>query len=250
MPITRKLSSFLKILSLAAPLTLATGVHAATLSANCAANYAIGSPSASPNCMSATSEGHVSTYLQYFNNGFTVSLFANGTSWPSASQAGSFSLNAELPVNIHIAGPSRELVVYKDVDQTETLRTSAGTTGEVLYGFSHFAVITRHPDGGGPLCFDFEYSPETRVLNWNSADLSNFNLGLSMQLSGSITSGNLFASMSSSSMYRFYEADGVTPVELLVSQTPEPASIWLLLGSLPACLFAIRRRKASERSDA
>ena len=251
MPLSCKLCSIARTLSLAAPLAIsAIPLFAAPveiLSANCGADNRAALPSDPSNCMASTSEGHVAKDVQYFSNGFTLSLFANGTSWTSGGQGGAFTLDAEVPVSVRIDGPSRNLVVYRDASQSETLDTSPGTIGQVFYGFNHFTVISRRPDGSDPVSFDLTYTTPTSIETWASDAVSSHNFGLSMQLTSSITVGDLFGSISESETFRFYEADGVTPVNLLVAQTPEPASLLLLLGGMPACYLVARRRRSDGR---
>lgn len=78
--------------------------------------------------------------------------------------------------------------------------------------------------------------------DWTTDEVNAHNFELSIQLSSSLTAGGLFASMSESETYRFYEADGVTPVGF--TQTPEPSSLALLLAALPVGYFVTRRRRA------
>ncbi len=249
MPISRKLSFLARTLTLAAPLAIAAVPLSAApidiLSAACVAPNVAGSPSDPSNCTSLTSEGHVTEYLQYFSNGFTLSLFANGTSWTSASQGGVFALDAVVPINFSIDGPSRDLVVYREGSSSETLNADAGTVGRIAYGFNNFTVISRNLDGGDPVTFDFENTAPTSTETWTSDSVASQNFGLSMGVNSTITAGSLFGSISESEAFLFYEADGVTPVNLLVSQTPEPSSLLLLLGGVPACYLVARRRRSS-----
>ena len=181
--------------------------------------------------------------LQYLSNGFTLSLFANGTAWTSGSQGGGFSLDAEVPVNLAIGGPNRSIVVYRDASQNETLQTNAGTSGQALYAFNHFTVISRAPDGGDSMSLDYNYTAPTSIGTWSLSDLLSRDFGMSMQMTGMVTDGALFASMSASQTFRFYEADGITPVSL-ISATPEPASVALSLGGMAICYLAFRRRRS------
>lgn len=250
MTISRKLWSLARTLSLVTPLAVAAvSVSAAPvdiLSASCAANSSAALPADPSNCTSATSEGHVTEYLQYFSNGFTLSLFANGTAWTSGSQGGAFTLDAEVPVTVNIGGPSRNLVVYGDTSQSETLNSSSDAVGQILYGFNHSTVISQTLEGSDPITFNNPSSNPTSMETWTSDAVSSHNFGLSMQLSSSLTAGSLFGSISESETFRFYEADGVTPVNLLVAETPEPASWLLLLGGLPACCLIAHRRRSSK----
>jgi hypothetical protein len=237
-----------RTLTLAAPFAAAaiplSAAPVEILSAVCGLDTTGGLPSDPSNCAGSASEGHVTKYTQYFSNGFTMSMFANGTAWTSGNQGGAFTLDAEVPVSVKIDGPSRNLVVYRDVSQSETLETNPGTIGQIFYGFNHFTVISRSPDGGDPISFDFNYTAPTSLETWTSDAVSSHSFGLSMQMTGSITAGALFGSMSESETFRFYEADGVTPVSLL-AQTPEPASLFLLLGGIPACYLISRRRRST-----
>jgi hypothetical protein len=65
-----------------------------------------------------------------------------------------------------------------------------------------------------------------------------------MQVSGAITAGDLFASMAEEETFRFYEADGVTPVNMLTSTTPETSSFLLLLSAIPFGLLVARWRRS------
>jgi hypothetical protein len=244
MSISRFVIPFARKLILAAPLA-ALPISAASvpvLSANCAFN-ASAYPSDPPSCTTSVSEGHVSQSLQYFSNGFTMSLFANGTAWTSNGQGGAFSLDAEDTLHVNIAGPSRDIVVVRDGSQTETLETNSGTVGQALYGLSHFTVISKAPDGGDAISFNYSYAAPTVIGTVSLDNLLNESFGLSMQLTGMVTDGALFASMSSSETLHFYEADGVTPVAL-ISDTPEPASVFLLLGGAGVCFLASRRKRS------
>lgn len=245
MPIPRRLCSLARNLSLLAPLAIAALPVSATpvtaLSAGCDGSASAASPA---NCTSSTSEAHASEYLQYFYNGFTLSLFANGTNWTSYTQNGAFTLDDEAPVTLSIAGPSRTLVVYGNSGQTATLNAVAGTVGEVVYDFTNFSSISRYPDGGDPVTLDINSTSPTSVETWTTDEVASHDFGLSMQLSSLITEGSLFGSMSESESFQFFEADGVTPVQVLVSQTPEPGSLLLLaLGAVPVCYLVARKRR-------
>lgn len=248
MPISRKLSSLARTISLAAPLAIAAVPLSAApvdiLSASCVASNTAGLPSDPSNCTSLTSEGHVTEYLQYFSNGFTLSLYANGTAWTSASQDGAFTLDAVVPINLSIDGPTRDLVVHRDSGSSETLSASAGVIGQIAYSFNNVTVLTRTLDGGDPVVFDFENTAPTSTETWTSDSVAGHDFGLSLGLNSSITASSLFGSISESETFHFYEADGVTPVNLVPAQTPEPASLWLLLGSIPVCYLVARKRRS------
>ena len=253
MPTAHKLRSLAKALSLAVPLAALTIPLSAApieiLSAACGALDGVASPSDSSSCSNSTSQGNVTKSLTYFSNGFTLSLSADGSAWTSAGQGGAFTLDAEVPVSVAIAGSSRSLAVFRDVSQSETLDAPAGAIGQVFYGFQHFTVISRRPNGTDPITFDFAFTTPTSMQTWTSDDVSNYNFGLSMQLTGVVTAGGLSGSISESETFRFFEADGVTPVNLLVAEAPEPASLLLPLGSVPVCCFVSRRRRPARASQ-
>jgi hypothetical protein len=249
MPLSNQFLSCIRKVSLAAPLALAAlplcagPITQETLVAGCG-----NGPGTTASCVSATSDGNVHKYYQAFNNGFTLGLYVNGTAWTSGGQGGTFSLNAEVPIKVKIDGPDRDLVVKSAGLQKETLATSAGTVGSVLYGFSHFAVISRYPDGGDPLSFDFGETNPGTTTSWTLDDLLSHNFGVSMQLHSAISQGDLLGTMAFEETYSFFEADGVTPVNVLVSTTPEPGSLLLLLGAVPLGLFVARKRRASHQA--
>lgn len=250
MQISRKLSSFARTLSLAAPLALAAVPLSAApvdiLSAACAGPSVPGSPSDPSTCTSSTSQGNVTEYLQYFSNGFTLSLYANGTAWTSASQGGTFTLDAVVPVNFSIAGPSRDVVVDTSSSTSETLSANAGDIAQLAYSFNNSTALTQNLNGSGdPVVFDYENATPITAETLTSDSVAAQNFGLSMGLNGSITTGSLFGSISETETFQFYEADGVTPVDLVFAQTPEPSSLWLLLGGIPLCYIVVRRRRSS-----
>ncbi len=194
--------------------------------------------------MSSTSEGHAAEFVQNFSNGFTLGVYLNGVSWTSGNQGGQFALDGEVPLTLTIDGPSRNLVVLHDGVTSEVLSASAGTVGQVLYGFNDFTVISRSPNGGDAVSFDYESTGPTSTELWTTDEAMSHNFGVSMQVRSSITAGDLFSSMQESETYRFYEADGVTPVDVRISETPEPGSFILLLGAIPLGLLAAWRRRS------
>ena len=248
MQLSRKLSALIRTLKLSvvpiafASLTLSAAPIDDLLLATCSAeNLTHAHPSS---CVSATSEGHATDFVQSFSNGFMVGAYVNGVTWTSGTEGGTFSLYAEVPISVRIDGPSRNIVVYSDSTQHQVLATSPGTIGNVSYKLGPSTIISRHPDGGDPVSFEFEYTAPTNMEVWTTDELLSRQFGASMGLFASITTGDLFASMDLDNTYRFYEADGVTPVSVTISQTPEPGSLLLLLSAVPFVLLKARRRRS------
>jgi hypothetical protein len=247
MPLSRKRSFLARILILAGPLAIAAVPLSATpvsiLSAACVGPSVAGSPADPSSCKSLTSQGNVSESMQYFSNGFTLSVIETGTASTSANQGGTFALDAVVPVNFSVSGSSRGLVVNTSSSTSETLDADAGTVGQIRYGFNNFTVISRNFAGGDPVSFDFENSSPATTESWTSDEIVGHNFGLSLGVVSSITSGSLSGSMSESETFLFYEADGVTPVDLVFAQAPEPASLWLLLVAIPICYLVSRMNR-------
>ncbi len=138
----------------AAPLTYNFGAVCAP------ASILIGQTGFPASCSSVTAQATVTPTINFFGNGFTITIDEQGFANSVNGQTAGFALFADIPVQVDIAGPSRPVVMVKSYSsQIENVGYPVGTVGEVRFGLSHRSVITKRPDGTDEQNFRIPISP-------------------------------------------------------------------------------------------
>jgi hypothetical protein len=250
MSIKSSLSFLTRALAVVAPLAaLVSPIRAApvaNLGAVCSpASITIGETGFPQSCTSATAQATVTPTINFFGNGFTISIDEQGFATSVNGKSAGFAMFADVPVNVTIAGPGRPVVIVTSFsEQVENLGYPAGTIGEIDFGFGHRTVITRRPDGGAEQDLSYRYVADPRIMNAISGPdfSSTYGLGWSVELNAMITSGSVAAYVGTTNTVQIFEADGVTPVSLVAA--PEPSSALLILPVLLVCYLGFNKRRS------
>jgi hypothetical protein len=244
-----RLSFVTRTLTIAAPLALFVAAAGAapveSLSAVCSPGS--GQSAGAQSCSSVSAQATVTPNINFFGNGFTISLDEQGFATSMNGMPAGFTMSANVPVGFTIAGPDRAVVI-KTVfsEQIENLSYSDGAVGEIDYGSNQFGANSKILDGGvGAQNLSFTYLGDPTTVSAMSGDdfASTYGLDYATQLNASISSGSIAAFLDLTDTVQIFEADGVTPVSLVAS-TPEPSSALLIIPGLLAFYLVHKKRQS------
>ncbi len=168
-------------------------------------------------------------------NDFNSTLSASANATPPGLFVGSTSAtaNASLSVELYTAGPLRTGVL-------EIVKGGnfAGVTGGNGIGSTQYSLSPTGLAAGcaGAICFN---DPLLQPITLGTT--FQFNEDMNFTENGSDLSGPASGFGSTQLTFLFFEADGVTPVQ--VSEAPEPAAYGLVAIGIAGVLFGSRRAK-------